>query len=82
MTSFILPPVLGLAAIGVGFGLTVGQPPVKEPGPLPALVLISHPIGTPASEAMVMAHPVMPAVEPERVVRVVLSSPYVAPASR
>jgi hypothetical protein len=81
MTSFILPPILGLAAIGVGFGLTAGHP-VKDPGPLPALVLISHPIGTPASEAMVMAHPAMPAVEPARVVRVVLSSPFVPRASR
>jgi hypothetical protein len=81
MTSFILPPVLGLAAIGIGLGLTAGRP-VSEPGPLPALVLISHPIGTSASEAMVMAHPAMPAVEPDRVVRVVLSSPFVVRAAR
>lgn len=81
MPSIILPPVLGLAAIGVGVSLTSGQP-VKAPGPLPALVLISHPIGTPASEAMVMAHPAMTAVESERAVRVVLASPFVPRASR
>lgn len=76
MTEFILPPVLGLAAISIGIGLGV-TPPIIETGRLPVVIQLSNPIGTPASAAMKMAHPVMPEANPVRAVRVVLTSPFV-----
>lgn len=75
MTEYLFPSIVGLAALGIGLILSRSRPHLSD-GPLPAFARISHPIGSPVNETMRMGHPLMPAVEPERSVRVVLSSPF------